>query len=101
MSTSAPPPRRPERGSISPEALAHLRAADPVLQDVIDRVGPFDPPLQPDLWRSLLDAIAGQQLSVRAADAIMARFARSAPGGTFPGPAELLVVPVETLQACG
>lgn len=93
--------RRPARGTISPEALEHLRGADPVLRGVIDRVGPFDPAAEPDLWTSLLDAIIGQQLSVKAAGAIMGRFAVSAPGGGFPTPADLLVMPDETLQACG
>lgn len=93
--------RRPERGRIPPEALEHLRGADTVLREVIERVGPFYPAVEPQLWTSLLDAIVGQQLSVRAADAIMERLATSAPGGRFPEPADLLVLPEETLRACG
>lgn len=92
---------RPERGRIPPEAIEHLRIADPVLCGIIDRVGPFDPAVDPDLWHSLIDSIIGQQLSVKAADAIVQRFAVSAPGGGFPSPADLLVIPDETLHACG
>lgn len=93
-------PRR-ERGHIPPEAVEHLRASDPILHGIIERVGPFDPAVEPDLWRSLLDSIVGQQLSTKAADAIMGRLATSAPGGEFPTPANLLMEPDETLQACG
>lgn len=86
---------------ISAAALAHLRAADPVLGALIERVGPFQPSLQPDLWWALVGSIVGQQLSVQAAATIRARVAALANGAGVPGPVELLAVPEETLRACG
>lgn len=87
--------------ALPPEAVARLRTADPVLRGVIDSVGAFTPSFEPDLWRSLVDAIAGQQLSVRAAAAIVGRVAALGRDDAFPGPAELLAVPEEALRACG
>lgn len=85
----------------SPDAIAHLRASDPVLGAVIDRVGPFEHVVEPDLWRSLVDAIVSQQLSVKAASTIVGRVAALASEGGFPGPERLLAAPEETLRACG
>lgn len=93
--------RRTARQPVPPAAIAHLRDADPVLRALIDRVGPFEASFEPDLWRSLIDAIAGQQLSVRAADAIVDRIAALAPDGGFPGPDQILATPEDTLRACG
>jgi DNA-3-methyladenine glycosylase II len=57
------------------EALDHLRANDPVLQEVIERVGPFSLELRPadDLFESLLRSIVFQQLHGRAATTIHGR----------------------------
>jgi DNA-3-methyladenine glycosylase II len=88
-------------GPFPPGAVAHLRAADPVLRDVIDRVGDFQPAHEPDLWWSLVDAIASQQLSVKAAATIVGRVAALGSDGQRPGPEELLAAPDETLRACG
>ncbi len=93
--------RRPVPGRLPPGAVQHLRAADPLLSDLIDRVGSFQPMIQPDLWRSLIESIVGQQLSGAAAEAILGRLEHAAPGGEFPGPAELLVLPDDTLRAVG
>ncbi len=57
----------------SPE-LAHLREADPVLGAVIERVAPIELNPGRDHFRSLAGMIAGQQLSVAAADTIWRRF---------------------------
>lgn len=81
--------------------MAHLRAADPVLRDAIDRVGPIELTLEPDLWWSLVDAIASQQLSVKAAATIVGRVAALAPEGERPTPERLLATPDEQLRACG
>lgn len=91
---------RSGRQAIPPEALAHLRACDPVLAAVVDAVGPYEPPAEPDVWWSLLDAIASQQLSVKAAATILGRVAALDPAGR-PGPELLLATPDETLRACG
>lgn len=93
--------RRPDRALPPEEAVAHLRAADPVLREVIDRVGPFEMTLEPDLWWSLVDAIASQQLSVKAASTIVGRVEALAPEGRRPTPAEILSTPDEVLRGCG
>jgi DNA-3-methyladenine glycosylase II len=83
------------------EALAHLRARDPMLATLIDRVGPFT--LQIDqsvtLFESLLESILYQQLHGKAAATIHARF-RTFFGGD-PSPQLLLDTPDEPLRAAG
>jgi 3-methyladenine DNA glycosylase/8-oxoguanine DNA glycosylase len=93
--------RRTDRRTLSPEGVEHLRAADPVLRDIVDRVGPYEGSSEPDLWWSLVDAIVSQQLSVKAAATIAGRVAALAPGDERPTPAFLLSLPDETLRACG
>src|SRR5690606_17798109 len=92
--------RRPQRQAIPPGAVEHLRAADPVLAGVIDRVGPIQPSAEPDVWWALVDAIASQQLSVKAAATIIGRVAALGEDGR-PGPEQVLATPDETLRACG
>lgn len=82
------------------DAAAHLRAADPVLAAIMDRVGVLEPTLEPDLWWTLVDAIASQQLSVKAAATIVARVGALGEGGRL-GPEALLEQPEERLRACG
>jgi DNA-3-methyladenine glycosylase II len=75
------------------DALAHLRAADPVIGELIDRIGPID--MVPghrrglDDYTALVRSIAGQQLSVKAAQAIYARLLEFF-GGHPPTPREIL-----------
>jgi DNA-3-methyladenine glycosylase II len=85
-------------------ATEHLRAADPVLRDLIDRVGPLDEDLfrrdRPnDAYGALLRAIVGQQLSTGAARAIYARLLDLF--GGRPTPADLLAVEPDALRAAG
>ncbi len=54
-------------------ALRHLRRADPVLRDVIRRVGPFQLKLQRDRFAVLVRSIISQQISTAAARTIRAR----------------------------
>lgn len=89
------------RGAFPPEAVEHLRRADPVLRQVIDRVGPFEPGHEPDLWRSLVGSIISQQLSIKAAATIEGRVEALGDGDGFPTPQRLLALPEETLRACG
>src|SRR5688572_13878135 len=51
-------------------AIKYLRARDPVLKAVIDRVGPFALEPEPDVFRSLVRAIIAQQISTGAARSI-------------------------------
>ena len=93
--------RRQAKQVIPPAAVAALREQDPVLRAIIDRVGPFEASFEPDLWWSLVDAIASQQLSVKAAATIVGRVDALVPGESRPTPADLLALPDETLRACG
>jgi 3-methyladenine DNA glycosylase/8-oxoguanine DNA glycosylase len=93
--------RRQAKQTIPAEAVAALRACDPVMKDVIDRVGHFEASYEADLWWALVDAIASQQLSVKAAATIAGRVAALTPGEARPTPREILEVPDETLRACG
>lgn len=93
--------RRPGRQRIPAAALAHLRAADPVIAGVIDRIGVFEAAHEPDLWWALIDAIGSQQLSVRAAATIVGRVEALGRDGRRPDPERLLEVTEEALRACG
>src|SRR3954470_11136418 len=81
-------------------ATTHLSEADPVLRDVIERVGPCT--LQPgfDIFHALVDAIISQQISVKAADAIMARVRAELPEEKVT-PEALLAVDLERLRELG
>jgi DNA-3-methyladenine glycosylase II len=85
-------------------AVAHLRAADPVMAQIIDRVGPLpagrDPsrPDPADHYGALVRAIVGQQLSTKAARAIHGRLLERF-GGRPPTPAEVLAADAAQLRA--
>jgi DNA-3-methyladenine glycosylase II len=54
-------------------AIAYLSDVDPVMRTTIERVGLCTLQPDPDIFGALVDAIISQQISVKAADAIMAR----------------------------
>ena len=86
-------------------ATQHLRAADPVMRALIDRIGPLDEEARrrgrpDDAYGALLRAIVGQQLSTSAARSIYARLIELF-GGHVPAPAELLAVEPDALRAAG
>jgi DNA-3-methyladenine glycosylase II len=93
---------RDERQAERRRALAHLRAADPVMAAVIDRVGPcrYAPARSGTHFDALVRSIVYQQLSGRAAAAIMARV-KALFGGRPPGPAEVAAASGESLRAAG
>jgi DNA-3-methyladenine glycosylase II len=96
----APKPRRMPSAS---EAVAHLRASDPVLAEVIATVGALPDaregrPERDDHYGALVRSIVGQQLSVRAARAIYGRLTERF-GGRPPTPAEILADDPEELRA--
>jgi len=55
------------------QALQHLRRADPIMRDVIQRAGPFRLKLRRDRFYSLVSSILSQQISGKAAASIRAR----------------------------
>ena len=56
-------------------ALRHLRRADPIMREVIRRVGPFRMRRHRNRFRALVFSILGQQISGSAAAAIRGRLA--------------------------
>jgi DNA-3-methyladenine glycosylase II len=86
--------------------LAFLRAADPVLAQVIDDRPDFEPDVfmrrlpAMDLFGALVFQIIGQQISVIAATAIFARLTERF-GGRVPDPGELAAADQETLRGIG
>jgi DNA-3-methyladenine glycosylase II len=89
--------------SADPVALEHLRGADPVLGELIDRYGPDGLSErreggQREHYGALVRAIVGQQLSTKAAAAIYRRLADRF-GGREPTPEEILADDPEELRA--
>ena len=83
-----------------PEAIRHLRARDPALRPALRAARPLRRPRQVDLYRDLLEAIVSQQLSVKAAATIFARFLALFADG-YPAPAALLGLTDACLRSAG
>jgi DNA-3-methyladenine glycosylase II len=81
------------------KALSHLRAADPVLAAVIERVGPLRIDYVEPGFPALLRAIVAQQVSTRAAATVFARL-ESACGGK-PTPEALAALSDTQIRAVG
>ena len=104
---------RPSAGSratvpgdaVSDEGTRHLRAADAVLRELIDSLGPLNADARrrgrpPDAYGALLRSIVGQQLSTKAARSIYGRLVERF-GGRTPAPAELLAADPEAVRSVG
>ncbi len=83
------------------EALEHLRAADPVLAELIEDYGRITRETGRPAFYALMSAIVSQQISVRAAAAIMERLVGLFPAGRGVDAAALAEVPHEQLRAVG
>ncbi len=82
-------------------ALAHLRS-DPVMANLIDRVGPLKlRPRRLPPFQALTRAIIYQQLSGKAAETIFGRFVALFGDGAFPTPQAVLKMPPECLRSAG
>ena len=81
-------------------ALKHLAHNDAILADLIQRY--TTPEIHPrtDYYQELVDSIISQQLSVKAAAAIEARF-KALYGNNFPTPEQIIGTDIETLRAVG
>lgn len=81
-------------------AAKHLREHDRLLAPVIEQYGVC--PIRPhaDYYRELVEAIIGQQLSVKAAAAIQGRFVAMY-GGAFPEPAQIIETPLDDMRGVG
>lgn len=80
--------------------IQYLSAVDPIMAAVIERIGPCTLMPNPNLFETLVDAIISQQISVKAADAIMARLRTATPGGQMV-PSALLTLDHDALRAAG
>ena len=84
-------------------ARRYLMRRDPVLATVIKQVGPCRLPDIPRLppFMALAEAIASQQLSVKAADTIFGRFCALFGPDNVPDPARLLRLEDDVIRASG
>ena len=84
-------------------AVAYLRAEDPVLDRLIERVGPcgFTVRRRHSPYQSLVHAVAHQQLHGAAAKAILGRFLALYPGQDFPAPEDVHATSDRRLRAVG
>lgn len=80
------------------EALTHLKSHDPILRGLIVREPTFSP--HKNYYHSLISSIIGQQLSVKAASTIEARF-RSLFNDRLPSPEKILEKDIDTLRSVG
>jgi DNA-3-methyladenine glycosylase II len=99
-------PARPPFAMIKPATMraaeAHLRAVDPRLGRLIDRIGPCTiGARRRDPFHVLCHSIIGQQLSIKAADTIAARVATAIGAGTRFEPDHFLAADHDTLRTCG
>jgi DNA-3-methyladenine glycosylase II len=81
-----------------PRAVAELAAADPVMAGLVARYEGTGLVSRGEPFVTLLRSIVGQQISVKAADAVWRRFIQVLPAAT---PEGLLAVAVEDLRAAG
>ena len=82
------------------QAATYLAQHDPILAELVAAHGLCTIVPHVDYYRSLVDSIIGQQLSVKAAAAIKQRF-RDLFGGTFPEPAAILTIDADTYRSVG
>ena len=84
-------------------ATAYLSDIDPIMARAITRIGPCLLEPNPNVFEALVDAIISQQISVRAADAIMARLRAALPieAGASITPQALLPLEYGALRAAG
>ncbi|HET7547971.1 MAG TPA: DNA-3-methyladenine glycosylase [Usitatibacter sp.] len=80
------------------EAKAYLAKRDKVLRKLVRKFPEADLRTRGDAFQTLCRSIVGQQISVKAAQSIWARFAAAA--GTV-SPANVAAMPVEVLRGCG
>jgi DNA-3-methyladenine glycosylase II len=67
-----------DKSSQMKKAIAHLKAADPVLAAIIDRAGPFKIEYREPVFHTLVRSIVYQQLNGKAAQTIFKRLTEAA-----------------------
>ncbi|CAN5189191.1 DNA-3-methyladenine glycosylase [soil metagenome] len=86
--------------SIPEEAKKYLMQADPILGKVIEKVGVLEPTKHTNYYLSLTESIVSQQLSVKVADVIFARFVNLFPDQKVT-PEEILKIDTEDIRRVG
>ncbi len=81
-------------------ATGYLSDIDPIMRATIERIGPCTLRPDPDVFSALVDAIISQQISVKAADAIMARVRAALPQEKVT-PENLLPLDFDALRLLG
>jgi DNA-3-methyladenine glycosylase II len=91
--------RAPDRRVLLP----HFRRVDPVMAVLVETAGPYRLRAEPcaSPFRHLVRAITSQQISGRAADAILARFVALYDAEGFPTPGAVRDTPVPRLRSVG
>ena len=82
-------------------ALAHLAQADPVMARLIEGTGPLALKPTDDYFFTLVDAIASQQVSAKAAATIVGRLRALVPGDGSPTPESILALPDQAIRDAG
>ena len=82
------------------KGIRHLKRNDPILAEIIGRVGPIKFELDDDHYEVVVGSIIFQQLAGPAARAILNRF-KQLYGGRLPSPREYLSTDVEKLRGSG
>ena len=80
------------------EAIRFLKAKDPILADIIDRIGPIERLIDADLFSALINNIVGQQISMKAQETVWKRMIAAFGAVT---PENLCRVSIEEIQQCG
>jgi DNA-3-methyladenine glycosylase II len=85
------------------EPLRHLRRVDPVMAQLIRRAGPcaIKPERGIGPYQALVEAVAHQQLTGKAANTILGRFYALYGLDCCPPPEALVATPDEQLRGCG
>jgi len=85
------------------DALRFLRRTDPVMAQLIRQAGPFsaNPERGVGPYEALVQAVAHQQLTGKAARTILGRFYALYGADCCPEPARLVNTPDEALRGCG
>jgi DNA-3-methyladenine glycosylase II len=84
-------------------ATDYLSGIDPIMANAIERIGPCTLTPNPNLFETLVDAIISQQISVKAADAIMARLRAAIHAGSdgLIRPEALALLDQDAMRAVG
>jgi DNA-3-methyladenine glycosylase II len=88
---------------MNPAASRHLARSDKALARVIRAVGPIAvaAPRGGTPFRALVEAVAAQQVTFKAARTILGRMVALFPGRRFPSPEDLVGIPGSRLRATG